>query len=548
MGEEDGQDNKAQVLPLGKAVDCRRDAEYTGEQGNDHNVEPRASELLAMIGVAETQRYHTSRDVRPHASDLSFLTAEHRLYVHAASTRAAAHLGPLPALRGRHPRPVYLAPVRHTIDTGTRLWSHRVGGPAESASFAAFDFDRPVTVTVRPTRAFSTATLLPSSAHVTPRVREGLITFTLERPRHVTLLLDGSNVHPLHLFCSPPETDIPDSHDPQVVYLGPGVHLIDTLELHSNQTLYLAPGAVLRGQLTPQDKGTYSEKWQVTFHGPLLHAKGASNITIRGRGIIDSSLLPHPARTALLLDGCSNVLIDGPIFLNSSNWSIDIRNSHHVEVQNVKQISGRLNSDGIDSVSSHHVHIHDCFVRNRDDSIVVKTTLPGIPAHDIRVERCTIWTDWGYSLGVSYETRTHLRCDLHRLRHHSSRPLGPGHPPLRLSTRLPHYVRQHPHPPTPHGRPAACSRAQFISLLIQPDIWGTDNAPGQIRDITFTDITATTADGQGLLSTVHGFDATHRVENVTLRNLTLNGQPLRTLDPARFDLNAHTADIRIVGP
>lgn len=55
------------------------------------------------------------------------------------------------------------------------------------------------------------------------------------------------------------------------------------------------------------------------------------------------------------------------------------------------------------------VRIRDCFVRNHDDSIVVKTPAPDAPAEEIEVEGCTVWSDWGYALGVTYETRSPVR-------------------------------------------------------------------------------------------------------------------------------------------
>ena len=52
---------------------------------------------------------------------------------------------------------VYTAPVRVEILQKEGLWSHRHGAPAEPAGFGVFDVRRPVTVTVRPARAFHTA-------------------------------------------------------------------------------------------------------------------------------------------------------------------------------------------------------------------------------------------------------------------------------------------------------------------------------------------------------------------------------------------------------
>ena len=305
---------------------------------------------------------------------------------------------------------VYQARVRAEILTNDGLWTHKADCAGERASFAIFDIDAPVTVSVRPARAFQVAAVLPARAEITPVDATGEVRFIVEQPRHLTVILDGSDAAPLHLFIGALETDAPRADDPAVIYFGPGVHEIDQLVVASGQTVYLAGGAVVKAALPAGAEGTYSEKWHVTFHnGSALKIEQAHDVRICGRGILDGSLIPHPGWTLLSISQSEHVRVSGITLRDSANWDVIINQSREVDVEDVRIVSGRLNSDGINSVNSRQVRIRRCFVRNHDDSIVVKATAPAPPAEDIAVEDCVIWNDWGYALGVTYETRAPIR-------------------------------------------------------------------------------------------------------------------------------------------
>jgi hypothetical protein len=425
---------------------------------------------------------------------------------------------------------VYQARVRAEILQHDGLWTHRPDPGGERASFAIFDMACPVTVTVRPSRPFTSAMVLPNRAGIVPEVSGGCIIFTLDQPRHLTVLLDGTDELALHLFIGEPETDIPDPGDPNVVYFGPGLHEIDTVKVKDGQTVYLAGGAVVRGTLRPGEEGAYSEKWKVTFyHGTVLDLSGVTGARICGRGILDGSLIPHPGHQLVGIHHAEDIRVEGITLRDSPNWDVIIAKSHNVRVNDVRIVSGRLNSDGINSVNSRDVQIRRCFVRNHDDSIVVKTTEPGLPAEDILVEDCTVWNDWGYALGVTYETRapirhvTFQRCDILYARHwclgvHLSDSATVSEIAFRdidiadLATT-----------PRLAGAHAALSPApRLLRIVITHDVWGKDAEAGHVRDIT--------VDGVALHGTVippselFGYDTEHQVEQVTINNVRLNGK------------------------
>ena len=116
-----------------------------------------------------------------------------------------------------------------------------------NASFAYFDMEGSVTVKVTCSEPIRTAKALPSSYKISPTIDGKTLTFTLKEPKPVTIEVNGSWVGALHLFANPPETNIPKSGDPNVIYYGPGIHEVSHVVVTNNQTVYVAPGAVVAG-------------------------------------------------------------------------------------------------------------------------------------------------------------------------------------------------------------------------------------------------------------------------------------------------------------
>jgi hypothetical protein len=449
---------------------------------------------------------------------------------------------------------VYQAPVRTEILRNDGLWTHAPAAPAERASFAIFDMQGEVEVSVRPGRPFRDAEVLPREAGVKATARDGEVRFTMAHPRHLTLVLDGSDRRPLHLFVGEPEQDVPDPGDPDVVYFGPGVHEIEGIEVKSGQTVYLAGGAVVRAKLAADAAGQYSEQWKVTFHsGCALSVQDAQNVRIRGRGILDGGLVPHPGWNLVRVNRSRDVRVEGIMLRDAPNWNMIIRQSEGVRVSDVRIISGRLNSDGINSVNSRRVDVAGCFVRNHDDSIVVKTLEPDHPAENIRVSDCTVWNDWGYALGVTYETRSAVRdvafenCRILFARHWC---MG-----LHVSDSATvsdiRFLNIHVDDVggvagTGDARDVLTHTPKLLRFVVTRDVWGKDAERGRIRDVTVDGVTV--HGGRALASEMAGSDGEHDIRGVRLLNIRQAGRPPAT-DAAGLGLsvNEHVRDVE-VGP
>ncbi|MHC4399591.1 MAG: glycosyl hydrolase family 28 protein [Planctomycetota bacterium] len=257
----------------------------------------------------------------------------------------------------------------------------------EQASFAYWDMSGPVSVEMTSKRPFDNVAIRPTSYGIRPELQHNRITFQLTEPRQITVEANGTH-GALHLFASTPETGAPSPEDPNVRYFGPGVHRPGRITLRSNETVYVAGGAVVYG---------------------AVHATGADNITIRGRGIIDVSPFARgEGGGAIRLSDCQNIMIDGIIMRDPDVWCCSLFGCRRATISNVKLIGlWRYNADGIDVCNSQDVTITDSFVRSFDDSIVLKglkNAYDDRPVCDIRVRRCVIWNDWGRAMEIGAET------------------------------------------------------------------------------------------------------------------------------------------------
>ncbi|MBR6748327.1 MAG: hypothetical protein IKM07_05255, partial [Clostridia bacterium] len=92
---------------------------------------------------------------------------------------------------------------------------------------------------------------------------------------------------------------------------------------------------------------------------------------------------------------------------DSSTFAYIIANCEHVNVEWAKTIGmWRYNSDGIDTFNSRYIRVANCFLRDFDDSMVIKGIKgwDGANQHHITVTGCTIWGDWGSCLEIGAET------------------------------------------------------------------------------------------------------------------------------------------------
>lgn len=275
------------------------------------------------------------------------------------------------------------------------------------ASIASFDMRKSVTVTVTYPGPVQSVKILPSSFGIVSKIEGQKITFKLDEPKHVTLEINGDWHESLHIFANPIEENIPDPDDPNVVYFGPGIHEVKSLEVGDNMTIYIAGGAYIRCITDPEEE--QMEDMNGSIRNPPTFILKGKNITIKGRGIIDQQYIPRADRRyTILVQDSEEVTIEGVIIHDPSHWTIPIKRSTKVKVDNIKIIGRRGNSDGVDISSSKEILVENCFLRTLDDLVVVKSRTGQGEVQGIHVRKCVLWNELAHALSIGAELRENV--------------------------------------------------------------------------------------------------------------------------------------------
>lgn len=253
------------------------------------------------------------------------------------------------------PVSVYAAHVTRVVDTRSMT---------ENTSVAYFDFSGVVEISITYNKgSIKGARVRPLSYGITPKINGNTINFSLNRPRNISIEVNGDIFHNLELFANTPETFRLSPADTGVVYFGPGIHRAGTITMRSNQTVYIAAGAIVQGQI-------------------LINK--AVNVHVLGRGILTqlpvapgiafaqkySGISKTSRNDELTINNSKNVEISG-IIIMPHKYSILIGQSQGVTINNIKSFSSEGNADGIDIFCSSDISISNVFMRNSDDCLAI---------------------------------------------------------------------------------------------------------------------------------------------------------------------------------
>lgn len=432
----------------------------------------------------------------------------------------------------------------------------------EEAYFARLAAQGPVTFRYTPSRSFTNCTIRPRSAHVTPMLKNGTITFTLPHAGGYSIELDDLH-HALHLFVDPPAQERYSSETKNTRFYGPGVHHIGTLQLKDNETIYIDEGAVVYGS---------------------IHGDGVQHVRILGRGILDNSenveVILRKVETlgdgsvdvgnsrrdhTIQLVNCTDVEIEGITIRDSLVYNIAAFGCSQLKISNCKLIGcWRYNTDGIDLHNCRNALVTGCFVRTYDDSLCAKghTGYRFDTCEDIVFENCVIWNDWGKALEIGAETRAeHLRhiifrnCDVIHATHPAidimNVDYGEVHDVLFEDIRVEYdRVSQRPaiqkNDQTPYVfDPNSNYMPMAVCFNIQKhaEYSGGLERRGKIYDIKLRNIHFY-ADRMPP-SSLYGFDEEHAVSDIKVEGLFLGDQRITNLEDARFRLGKHVRDVTI---
>ena len=381
------------------------------------------------------------------------------------------------------------------------------------------------------------AAVLPAAWGIVPEVEDGRVRFTITEPGAYTVVFNGSVNKAVHIFANPPETDVPDPDDPDVYYIGPGEWTMDAIALQDGQTLYLSGGAVLHS---------------------IVSVANADNVRICGRGMIDGSDYPawnRPgsyARVPIDINHSKNVTAEGIILVNSNCWNFNSYSSKNVRIDNVKIISGRQNGDGFTFQSCTDHEVTNCFARTWDDSLVIKNYSGS--SRGIRFRNVQIWTDLAQSMEIGYETDKGLTLDpeISDVLFEDITVLYNFHKPVisihNSDDAFVHdityrnIVVENAMMQGDNG-----NNKELIEMTLQNSGWSTvTDEFGSIDSVLIDGLTVVnTADGKVPASRFSGQGPENRITNVTIKNVTILGQPIRDLDALRASVNEYCENITV---
>lgn len=207
-----------------------------------------------------------------------------------------------------------------------------------------------------------------------------------------------------------------------VVEVNNGIYISGTLLLKDNVTLLINEDAKLVGSSNPRDYQSIDTFVDATGQERgtcLIGAKGATNIGITGKGVIDGNgtafkydkLQAKAKELGISKKDMKKLGANRPFLLRfvksteirlkdihlrqPAAWTCHFYQSNSIEVDNVDIFShAHQNNDGIDMDSSHDIIIKNCNIDAGDDAICFKTTSPK-STYNIKVSDCTLKSEWG---------------------------------------------------------------------------------------------------------------------------------------------------------
>jgi hypothetical protein len=396
---------------------------------------------------------------------------------------------------------------------------HKLGGDPATGCLV-----RPVSARIRTAFAHNTCTLtLHHAANV-----------SVEFAPNVT----NPVLHPMLVFANPPETAVPPADDPDVLYLGPGVHDLGAgVRLHSHETVYIAGGAWVRG----------------AFIGTGVH-----DVVIRGRGIVDGTFLDTNDQDAnknqpgLIDINChdpghapndpcdadaesSNIVVDGLTFVNGPRFNVRVLGDH-ITIHNIKVMSWWYSTDCIWAGNSSLVE--DNFCKVNDDSLKPMTG-PAVIRDNVV---------WQLENGAPFMISWNMTGDESDFHVYDNDVIHAEH--YWLSPQAVFRSR--------HATPGHMSRYLFENIRVEDANWrlfyiilennkfyDPTKGFGQISELIFRNITSEETFRQP--NVFAGMDATHRVYDVDVADVYVNGTCAASAADGNFAIAPASTDaIRIM--
>lgn len=409
----------------------------------------------------------------------------------------------------------------------------------EQSSVATLSFDGRVEFAVIRRQSTGKHWRVRPLSYSIPTTQHGdTLFFALDRPRYLSVEVDGDRFHNLQLFAD-------DAHIPvcrsaaevakaykvkkrDVVFFAPGYHeLKGSLAVKSGQVVYLAAGAYVKG-------------W--------LSAYKAHDVRIVGNGIVN----PERQHEGIMVRYSKNVVIDGPL-----TTQIPVGGSDSISVRNAKVISWYGWGDGMNIFASNHVHYDHVFCRTSDDCSTIYCTRKDYHGGctDIRVQDAVYWADVAHPIMIG------LHGDIEK----NETISNVVYDDIDILQQNERQIDYQGCIAINNGDNILVDGLTFSNIRIEDIALGNlfnfrvcynkkyCHAPGRgIRNITLRNISY--QGNKAGMSIITGYDESRRVDNIRFENLVINGQKIfdkmpgkpawyKTADFANVFIGEHVSDV-----
>jgi hypothetical protein len=429
------------------------------------------------------------------------------------------------------------APLKHDYDVliqprGQKEWTKidtymaKVNAPQvdgshkiSEISYCFFDFTGDVFVRViTKNKKFKTARIRPDYRGTIANVQnDSVVQFLLFQPENVSVEFDGSITDNLLVFTSKPSISKEDaekaakSQGRTFRYYAPGLYTEETIKVPSNTTVYLDGGSYFTGTFAIED---------------------AENVSILGRGIA------RPERGYL---GCrvyrsKNVVVDG-LILNTC----PIGESSQVTLHDVRSISHPQWGDGLNIFGGCSDILYDrVFCRNSDDCTTAYATRKDFngSVRNVRMTNSTLWADVAHPIFIGLHGNPQVGDSIVNLKYDNIDIICQSEPQVdyqgclaincgdgnfvkdvafdNIRIELPELVTKH---------------ASIAQVKVGWNQKYCTAAGAGVENVMFRNIRYYGA--QPNMSVITGYDAQHKVKNITFEGLKINGKAIYDTMPGK---------------
>ncbi|RCW42507.1 glycosyl hydrolase family 28 protein [Paenibacillus prosopidis] len=428
------------------------------------------------------------------------------------------------------------------------------------ASMASFDMEGIVDVEIDyHGGSIESAVIRPLSYNIPFEKSGSSLRFQLNRPRKLSIEINGERFNNLHLFANPLEHNAPRPEDanvlvvkpgihrtehllrplttaraeggpePEVLYFLPGVHFIEEtlLRIPSGKTVYIAGGAAVAGSMV---------------------CDRVENVVIRGRGMLYlADFHRFSAFRGVRILFSNNIEVEGITTVNPPHYSIYIGKSENIRISNFKSFSCKGWTDGIDMMSSSRIDIDDIFLRTSDDCIAIYGSRWDYygDTRSVTVRNSTFWADVAHPLMIGTHGDHHNGGDtiedirfenIDILEHHEPQPNYQG--AMTINAGDLNTVRDVTYD---NIRVEHFELGRLFDIRV---VWNKDYNPvpgNRIENIVFQNIEYSGQNANP--SRIHGYNAERAVVGVTISNLRVNGETVADSQHPSLDINEFAQNI-----